>query len=122
MRKQLLLIASLALLAGAAQAQSSASQLHDALHLTVSQEDSWRSYQSAVTNDPDRQARAQQAAAMLPNLPTPRRLALIRAQMQADLNAFDRTAQAASAFYAVLTPDQQNIFDKQTAPPARTSR
>jgi hypothetical protein len=120
MRTWLVSIVAVAALAGAAlpggaQAQSQASLLHDALHLTPAQEDAWRTYQRRVGGDPQDQARSRQTQAMLPTLPTPRRLALIRAQMEADLTAFDRRAQAVTAFYAGLGPDQQRIFDRQTA-------
>jgi hypothetical protein len=122
MRKFVFLICGLALLAGAARAQSPISQLHDALHLTAAQEDAWRAYQAAVAPDPDQRARAEAAAAMAPRLPTPRRLALIRAQMQADLATFDHDAQAVTAFYTALTPDQQQAFDRQTARPRSPDR
>ena len=102
-------------LGGGAHAQSAASQLHDALHLSAVQEGAWRTYQAALADDPEAAAQARQTAMLLPRLPTPRRLALIRAQMQADVAAFDRRAQAVNAFYAALNPDQQAAFDRQTA-------
>src|ERR1700761_1731831 len=101
MRIRFFVILSLAMLAsgvGAASAQSPASQLHDALHLSAAQEPAWRSYQAAVAMNPEQMARDAQASAMLPRLPTPRRLALIRAQMRADLAAFEQNAAAVSAF------------------------
>ena len=98
-----------------AHAQSASSLLHDALHLTAVQETAWRSYQAAISDDPEASAQARQTAMLLPRLPTPRRLALIRAQMQADIAAFDRRAEAVDAFYAALTLDQQAAFDRQTA-------
>ena len=55
---------------------------------------------------------------LMPTLPTPRRLALMRAQMQSDLIAFDHDVQAVNAFYDQLSPDQQRVFDTQTAPTA----
>ena len=124
MRIRFFLIFGLALLASAAGvqsagAQSPASQLHDALHLTAAQEPAWRTYQATVAMSPEQMARDAQASAMLPRLPTPRRLALIRAQMRADLAAFEQNAAAVSAFYATLTPGQQQAFDRQTAPPAQ---
>ncbi len=103
------------LLAGAATAQSQTSQLHDALHLSAAQEEPWRTYQRSLAPTGDDESRARQTAMLLPTLPTPRRLALMRAQMQADLAAFDRRAAAVEAFYAALTPDQQRAFDRQTA-------
>ena len=115
MRPWLVSILLSAALAGGAAAQSQTTLLHDALHLSAVQEDAWRSYQRSVADNGQDRARTRQTAALLPTLPTPRRLALIRAQMEADLNAFDRRSQAVNVFYAALSPDQQRTFDRQTA-------
>ena len=120
MRRSLMLICSLFLSAAAAKAQP-AGQLHDALKLSQSQEAAWRTFQAATSDNASR-ARAQQTEAMLPTLPTPRRLAMIHAELQAGLADFDRSAKAVTAFYAVLTPDQQRIFDEQTAGPPPEQR
>ncbi len=101
-------------LAGAAHAQSPSSVLHDALNLTVAQDHAWQDFQAQVGPDPKQDAQQRQTARLVPTLPTPRRLALIHAQMQADMEAFDRNAQAVNAFYALLTPDQQSTFDRMT--------
>lgn len=123
MRRPLMLMCSLVLLAGGAAQAQPVSQLHDALKLNRSQEDAWRTFQASAANSDARRTRAEQTEAMLPRLPTPRRLAMIHAEMQADLADFDRSAQAVSAFYSVLTPDQQRIFDEQTGgPPPQQQR
>jgi hypothetical protein len=95
--------------------QASAQRLHDALRLTPDQEGAWRAYQQGISPDPQQAARERQAQMLMPNLPTPRRLALMRAQMQSDLAAFDHDARAVEAFYGVLSPDQQRTFDRETA-------
>ena len=110
----LLIATSLPALAPAASAQSRPSLLHDALRLSPVQEPAWRAFLAASQPGPQQQAQAQAAARLAPTLPTPRRLALIRSQMQADLAAFDRTAQAVQAFYGQLTPEQQAAFDRET--------
>jgi len=138
MHRAALLLCSLSLVAGAVQAQApgqphgqppgqapgqpqgqpqgqSLEALHDALHLDRAQEDAWRTFQASAATDTAGQVRAQQTAAMLPRLATPRRLALIRAQMQADLADFDRSAAAVTEFYNTLSPDQQRTFDQRTA-------
>ena len=105
--------------AGVARAQSGApdlSALHDALHLTASQEDGWRAYRAAITPDPQSEARHRQAAMMLSTLPTPRRVDLIDAEMQEDMTTLHRQGLAVKAFYATLTLTQQRTFDQQTAP------
>ncbi|CAN5363050.1 hypothetical protein BH09PSE2_BH09PSE2_09190 [soil metagenome] len=98
----------------AAHAQSQTTVLHDALNLTVAQDHAWQDFQASVGPDPKQEAQQRQTARLVPTLPTPRRLALIRAQMQADLEAFDRNATAVQTFYALLTPDQQATFDRMT--------
>jgi len=99
--------------AGGYQAQINA--LHDSLHLTSAQEDGWRAYQAAIAPDPGAQARQRETARMIPGLPTPRRVDLINATVDADAAAVHRQGAAVKAFYASLTPDQQRTFDRQTA-------
>lgn len=106
--------ALLCVAAPGAHAQSRTTLLHDALKLTPAQEGAWRSFLAATAPTPEQQAQAQATARLAPTLPTPRRLSLIRSQMQADLAAFDRTAQAVNGFYAQLTPEQQAAFDRET--------
>lgn len=96
------------------------SQLHDALHLTADQEGAWRAYEAAVAPPPGAQSRHEAAQRMLPQLTTPRRIALIDATMSQDLADFRRQGAAIDAFYGRLTPEQQAVFDRQTAPPAQS--
>ena len=104
--------------AGAALAQAQdVGELHAALHLTLQQETSWRAYQEALEPDPVQQSRHQSAQMMMAALPTPRRIDLLDANMQADLEVMHRQGEATKAFYATLTPDQQKTFDRQTLPP-----
>ena len=104
--------------ASAAFAQPNPGRLHDALNLAPAQEEAWRAYQAAIAQNPQQAARAQQAQMLMPTLPTPRRLALIRAQMQSDMEVFDQNARAVMAFYSGLSPEQQRVFDTETAAPA----
>ncbi len=113
---------------GLAQAQAASTaalnvqSLHDSLHLTLPQEDAWRAYRRASAPDPEAQARHRAAMTMMPSLTTPRRVDLIAAEMQANLDAAKRGGEAVKAFYAILTPEQQRTFDHQTlqagGPPA----
>jgi hypothetical protein len=120
MLKPLVVIAALAL-STSAWAQANLGRLHDSLHLSGQQDIAWQAYEASIRPDPQETARRQQAQMLMPTLPTPRRLALIRAEMQADQQSFDRNAQAVMAFYRLLTPDQQRIFDDQTAQRASAS-
>ena len=91
-------------------------ELHAALHLTESQEVNWRAYQQALEQDPVTRARHQSAQMMMAGLPTPRRIDLLDANMQADQEVMHRQGEATKAFYATLTPEQQKVFDRQTLP------
>ena len=103
--------------AGAVFAQArDAGELHAALHLTESEEVNWRTYQQALEQDRVTQARHQSAQMMMASLPTPRRIDLLDANMQADLEVMHRQGEATKAFYATLTPEQQKVFDRQTLP------
>jgi hypothetical protein len=116
MGKRSLLILGLVLWAGAAIAQPADTRLHDALHLTAAQEADWTKYKAAVAVDPARASRDRAAQEMMASLPTPRRLALLRAMMRDDAAAFEQRAQAVEAFYATLTVKQQQTFDQLTTP------
>jgi hypothetical protein len=54
---------------------------------------------------------------LLPQLATPRRLALLDATMTQDLTDFHRQSQAILAFYTRLSLAQQRTFDRETLPP-----
>ena len=101
--------------AAAQDAPARLAELHDALHLSTVQEPAWRDYSAAIAADPQAQARRDATQRLLPALHTPRRLALLEAAMARDLADFRRQAEAVKAFYARLTPGQQQIFDRQTA-------
>jgi hypothetical protein len=110
-------------LAVAAQAQGQAqdasstlTRLHEELHLTSNQETAWRQYQTAMAGGAQAQARRQATERMLPQLQTPRRLALLDAAMSQDLADFHSYSQAVLAFYDRLTPDQQRTFDRESLP------
>jgi hypothetical protein len=109
-------------LAGAAAAQQTASsqqsKLHDDLRLTSGQESAWREYLKAIDDHGELQARRQAADQLLPQIPTPRRLALMDATMADELADFRHQRAAVEAFYSRLTPDQQRIFDRDTVPQA----
>jgi predicted outer membrane protein len=113
-------LAALALFLGAAGAVAaqapSPSGLHDDLHLTPVQEAAWSRYQAAVAPDPGASARRQAAQGMMASLPTPRRIDLINAEMEADVATMRQQGEAVKAFYATLTPDQQHVFDRETLP------
>lgn len=115
----------LAVAGGAAAQQQTASsmlaKLHDDLRLTSGQAGAWTQYVKALDDGGQMQARRRAAEQMLPQIPTPRRLALMDATMADELADFRRQSAAIEAFYAHLTPDQQHTFDRDTAPQAQAA-
>ena len=123
MRRLLIGLCASLVLAGGALAQQppqggpDPARLHDALHLTPDQEGAWRQYLAAMSDDGQMMAQRQSAERLLPQLQTPRRLALMEATLNQSVTAFHKQAEAINAFYARLTPDQQRAFDRETLPP-----
>ena len=110
-------------LAGPAAAQDppqGLQQLHDDLGLRSDQESAWRTYAAAVAPDPQADARRRATDELLPQIPTPRRVALIEASLNQDVADLRRKGQAVVAFYSQLTPDQQRTFDTETLRTAQT--
>ncbi len=108
---------------GAALAQQDQMQgqiffrLHGDLHLAPAQEDSWKSFMQAYAMDPDTIARERRAEAAMPRLKAPQRVDQSIAMMQDDLESQKRRGAALKAFYGTLTPQQQDIFDRETLAP-----
>lgn len=90
-------------------------KLHDDLRLSGDQERAWRDYTTALQPTPEMEARHRAAERLLPVIPTPRRIALVEANMESDLADMRRQGQAVRAFYDTLTPAQQRTFDQETA-------
>jgi hypothetical protein len=107
---------SLASAAAGQEVSARLSQLHDALHLIAEQEEAWRDYVAAVGPNAQMEARHHATEQLLPQLTTPRRIALIDATMAQDSADFHRQSETIEAFYARLSPDQQRTFDRQTLP------
>jgi hypothetical protein len=108
-------------LAGRALAQPlppTLSKLHDDLRLTRDQEGDWTQYARAMDDGGQMLARRQAAERLLPQIPTPRRLALMEATMTQELADFHRQSEAIKTFYGRLTTDQQQTFDRDTLPQA----
>jgi Spy/CpxP family protein refolding chaperone len=90
--------------------------LHDALHLAPDQDPAWRAFAAASTPSPDELARERAAQAMMAGLRSPQRVDLSISAAEADLQTLRERGSALKAFYAVLTPAQQAIFDRRTLP------
>ncbi len=90
--------------------------LHEDLRLSPAQEAAWTAYTRAIAPNPEVDARHRATDSLLPTLPTPRRIALIAATMQADEQDFRRQGSAVTTFYAQLTAEQRRTFDAETLP------
>lgn len=105
----------------AAEAQEAVSaeliKLHDDLHLSQDQDAAWEAYARAIAPAAQTEARHNATGQLLPLVPTPRRLALLEANLSQDEADFRRQADAVLGFYNRLTPSQQRTFDRDTVPP-----
>lgn len=93
-------------------------ELKDKLQLAPTQDAAWAGFtgvlQARHSHTPP--VDADQDIARLNTPERLERMKALRAQHQTEMNAFiDRRADATKALYAALTPDQQKIFDAQTA-------
>lgn len=83
------------------------------LKLTAAQESAWTTF-SASMQPPPHPPRPDKAA--MEKLTTPERIDKMRA-MHAEHGAqMDKRAEATKAFYAVLSPEQQKVFDANAMP------
>lgn len=92
-------------------------RLHTDLRLTGPQEDAWRAFQQAYTVDPQEMQRQQSMAANMARMTAPQRVDMALDMEKADLAAQQRRGAALKAFYATLTPQQRQVFDRETLPP-----
>ncbi len=92
--------------------------LKAALKLTPAQEGAWATFTAAMKPPADLKGKRPDFAE-LAKLPTPERIdrmKALHAQHSVDLTAaMDKRGEAAKVFYAVLTPEQQKVFDSATA-------
>ena len=91
--------------------------LHDALRLRPDQERAWQMFDQASQPDPQEEARQRNAFERMGSLRAPQRFDLSIQMMRAELEATERRANALKSFYAILSPEQQAIFDRETLPP-----
>jgi protein CpxP len=100
----------------AQNAQDKLRQLHGDLHLAAKQEATWRDYTAAILPNAQAKARRESAEQLLPQLTTPRRIALVEAISAQDEADLHRRGEIVNRFYASLSPDQQRTFDRETLP------
>lgn len=88
-------------------------ELHDKLKLNASQEGAWKNYIARVkpTEPPKRPDRAE-----IEKLPAPERMEKMLGFMQENEKRMADRIAATKEFYAVLTPEQQKIFNDEFMP------
>ena len=89
-----------------------------ALRLRPDQEAAFRAFMSATQPSRAQMDQDRQEGERLAILRTPERLDMIAAKMARDQASFRAQAAAVKRFYAALSPEQQQTFDRLTAPPA----
>lgn len=110
--------------AGPAAAQSAPRQpglnaLHDSLRLRPEQEQAWQAFERAVALDPREEERRRETFDRMDALNAPQRMDLSIQLLRSDLQNLERRADAMKSFYALLSPEQKAVFDRETLPPAR---
>ena len=88
--------------------QKQQAELHDKLHLRAEQESAWQAFTASVPPIPGERPDFE----ALSKLPAPERMDHILKHMQQRQERVAQRAAAVKALYAVLTPEQQKIFDE----------
>ena len=86
-------------------------ELKAALKLTAEQEGAWNQFTQAMQHDPKAMPRFDRAE--WDKLTTPQRMEKMQAMHKQRDELMGKHAEAVKQFYAVLTPEQQKVFDAQ---------
>lgn len=86
--------------------------LKEKLQITSAQESAWTSFTTAMRPSGDMKRMDREA---LSRMSTPDRIDQMRLVRQQRAAEMDRRGEATKAFYAALTPEQQKVFDQETA-------
>jgi Spy/CpxP family protein refolding chaperone len=87
--------------------------LHDKLKLSASQEGAWKTYTDATMKN---LTPAKRTPVDLDNMPAPQRMEKWLEFMKERQTRMEAQLGALKTFYATLTPEQQKVFDSETAP------
>jgi len=82
-------------------------ELHDKLKITAAQEPAWKTFIQAVT--PERMVPEKDSG--MDKMTTPERMQRSLERMKEHQGQLQKKLEATKAFYAVLSPEQQKIFD-----------
>jgi periplasmic protein CpxP/Spy len=91
-----------------------AKMLHDALQLSGAQEQAWASFVASMKPTAKEMAQHQDRKAMA-SLPAPQRMQKMIEQSRLRTAAMESRLSALNTFYSVLSPQQKQVFDEQTA-------
>lgn len=87
--------------------------LHDALKLTSGQQSAWKAYRDAELARFDKKPQGREEAR---ELSAPERLEKMIGELKMRQDELSATLAATKKFYAQLSPEQQKIFDRESAP------
>ena len=88
-----------------------AKRMHDTLKITPAQEGAWQAYLSALKSNMPQRGQFDRAA--FKNMPAPERMEKRIEMAKARLSRMESNLAATKTFYAVLTPEQQKLFDEK---------
>lgn len=87
-------------------------RLHDELKITAAQEGAWKDFMSAMTPPQGAAGWWHGERADWANLPAPERARKMIERQKQHLAFMEQRLAALSSFYAVLSPEQQKVFDQ----------
>ena len=88
-----------------------AQRMHDALKITPAQEGAWQAYLSALKSNMPQHGNFDRAA--FKEMPAPERMEKRIEMQKARIARMESNLAATKTFYAVLTPEQQKLFDEK---------
>ena len=88
--------------------------LKEKLKITAAQEGAWSAFTSTMQPSADMHKRRMEMRAEMDKLTTPERIDKMRALRTQRDAEMDKRATATKSFYAVLSAEQQKVFDAQT--------
>ena len=90
-----------------------AKRMHDALKITPAQESAWQAYLSALKSNMPQRGQFDRAA--FKNMSAPERMEKRIEMAKSHIASMENNLAATRTFYAVLTPEQQKIFDEKAS-------
>lgn len=89
-----------------------AKRMHEALKITAAQEGAWQAYLEALKANVPQRGQFDRAA--FKEMPAPERMEKRIEMAKSRILRMENNLAATKTFYAVLTPEQQKVFDEKT--------